>query len=286
MYEPINGEEAYLQCLKTILHTGVLIDNRTGVPHWAVPHLTIHHDMSKGFPLLTTKKMAFKAIRVELEGFLQGITSKSWFQERGCHIWDEWCNPTKVPEGLSEDERKAFMKQEDDLGPVYGSQWRQFNGDPEADQVKAIINKLKSDPLDRRMVCSAWNPAVLHEQAIPPCHFAWHLTVIKDTLNLCWMQRSVDFVLGAPFNLASYGLLLHLLAKEAGLKEGRLTGFLSNCHIYENHTEAAIKQVKRHPLALPQITTEPFTGVLDWTHKDTKVVNYKSHPKIVAEIAV
>lgn len=281
-----NGEIEYLNCLETVLTEGKLIPNRTGISALTVPHLTIQHDMSDGFPLLTTKKMAFKTIRVELEGFLQGITNKRWFQERGCRIWNEWCNPTKVPEGLSDEERKAFMLQENDLGPIYGYQWRSFNGDSSADQVKAVVETLKTDPQDRRMLCSAWNPLALAEQALPPCHLSWHLTVINDTLNLCWLQRSVDAFLGLPFNLASYGLLLHLLAKEAGLKEGRLTGFLSNVHIYENHVAVAEEQLKREPFGPPQVETSNFTSIFDWTHKDTKVIGYKCHPALKAEIAV
>lgn len=281
-----NGEIEYLNCLETVLTEGKLIPNRTGISALTVPHLTIQHDMSDGFPLLTTKKMAFKAIRVELEGFLRGVTDKTWFQERGCRIWNEWCNPTKIPNDLSDEDRKAFMAKEADLGPIYGAQWRAFNGDASADQLKAIVKTLKTNPLDRRMLCLSWNPLALSEQSLPACHVLWHLTVIEDALHLCWMQRSCDLVLGIPFNLASYGLLLHLLAKEAKLKEGRLTGFLSNVHIYENHVTVAEEQLKREPFRPPQVETSNFTSIFDWTHKDTKVIEYKCHPALKAEIAV
>jgi len=282
-----NGELGYLQALRDILSEGILTDNRTGVKAYTVPHLMIQHDMQLGFPLLTTKKMAFKAIRVELEGFIKGITDKSWFQERGCHIWDEWCNPLLVKEITHPDVKKKTQLTETDLGPIYGSQWRKFNGSirPEADQLYRITNMLKTNLLDRRMVCSAWNPLVLDEQALPPCHVLWHVFVTGMKLHLCWFQRSCDFFLGVPFNLASYGLLLHLLAKEAGLEEGQLSGFFSNAHIYENHVDAVKEQLSRKPFDFPKIETD-FTSIFHWTYDKTKVVNYKSCPAIKAEIAI
>lgn len=281
-------EKQYLQALSFILETGEKIPNRTGIAAYTVPHLTLHHDMSQGFPLLTTKKMAFKTIKVELEGFIKGIRDKRWFQERGCHIWDQWANPKKVPAGLSSEEKKMYQAQENDLGPIYGCQWRAFNGSeaPEADQLKTIVSTLKTNPQDRRMVCSAWNPLHLGEQALPPCHVLWHVTVINDKLHLCFFQRSVDFFLGCPFNLSSYALLLHLLSKEIGLKEGQLTAFLSNCHVYENHIEAVEEQLRRTPYQLPLISTNEFTSIFEWDHLKTKVLGYKYYPKISAEVAI
>jgi thymidylate synthase len=281
----VNGEIQYLDILRTILEKGTLVPNRTGISAHTVPHMMIQHDMSLGFPLLTTKKMAWKTIKVELEGFIKGITDKKWFQERGCHIWDEWCNPKLIPAGLSDEERKKFQLNESRLGAVYGSQWRNFNGQG-YDQLNSIIETLKKSPLDRRMLCSGWNPLALDEQALPPCHVLFHLTVIGNILNLCWFQRSVDVQLGLPFNLASYGILLHLLAKEAGLREGTLTGFLSNCHIYENHVEGTKIQLSRIPLPLPQIETTKFTSTLGWEAQDTILKNYFSHDKISFEIAI
>jgi len=283
-----NGELSYLQALRDILSEGILTDNRTGVRAYTVPHLMIQHDMQLGFPLLTTKKMAFKAIRVELEGFIKGITDKYWFQERGCHIWDEWCNPWRVINILDPIVKKRAALVEPDLGPIYGSQWRAFDSSilPEADQLYSIVKMLKTNPLDRRMVCSAWNPLVLNQQALPPCHVLWHVFVTGGKLHLCWFQRSCDFFLGESFNLASYGLLLHLLAKEAGLEEGQLTGFLSNCHIYENHVDAVKEQLSRKPFDFPKIETKNFTSIFDWTHDQSSVTNYKYHPAIKAEIAI
>jgi len=213
-----NGEVEYLKLIKEILDEGILSSNRTGIRAYTVPHMMLTHNMQLGFPLLTTKKMAWKSIRVELEGFIKGITDKRWYQERGCHIWDEWCNPERLPVGLNNEQRKAYQLQEAELGPIYGAQWRNYNNQG-YDQLKVIVDKLKSDPTDRRMVCVAWNPLVLQQQALPPCHYTWQVTVTGDYLNLCWGQRSCDFLLGVPFNIASYGLLLHLQIGRASCRE-------------------------------------------------------------------
>lgn len=274
--------KSYLEALKTVLEEGELTPNRTGVAAYVYPHLTIRHDMKHGFPLLTTKKMAWKSIKVELEFFIKGLTDKRWLQERGCHIWDEWCNPSKIPPGIFD--KKKFQLEEPDLGKVYGYQWRQFNGI--ADQLANIIYDLKNNPTSRQMVCSAWNPNQIGEQALPPCHVMWHVFTTGKKLHLSWFQRSVDGFLGLPFNIASYGLLLHLLCKECEFEPGILTGFLSNAHIYENHVDAAKEQLSRSPFPLPKIETNKFTSIFDWTYKDTDLVDYQSHPKISADIAI
>lgn len=283
-----NSEVQYLNIIKRILSGGVKTPNRTGIDALTVPHVMIQHDMAEGFPLLTTKKMAWKVMKVELEGFIKGINSKRWFQERGCHIWDEWATPSKIAKNLSDEDRKKAQLAEDDLGPIYGVQWRSFNGikDDSADQLKTIVNTLKKDPNNRRMVCSAFNPLQLDQMALPPCHLLWNLTVINYTVNLCFFMRSVDVGLGLPFNLSSYSLLLHLLAKEANLKEGIVTGFLSNVHIYENQIDGLKEQIKRSPYPYPKIETQHFTTIFDWQYSDTKLIDYKSHEKISLPIAV
>lgn len=280
-----NGEIEYLKLLKTILDDGTLVPNRTGISAYTIPHMMIQHDMATGFPLLTTKKMAWKMIRVELEGFIKGITDKRWYQEHGCTIWDEWCNPKLIPKGLTDSERKQFQLQEAKLGPIYGASWRNFNNQG-YDQLQVIVNTLKTNPYDRRMVCTAWNPLVLDEQALPPCHYAWQVIVTNDTLHLSWNQRSIDFLLGLPFNIASYGLLLHLLCKETGYKPGMLTGFLGHCHIYENHVAGARLQLERTPYSSPTVETAEFKSIFEWDYKQTKVVGYQSHEKISLEVAV
>jgi len=145
---------------------------------------------------------------------------------------------------------------------------------------------LKKDPTDRRMIVSAWNPVDLPHMALPPCHFCFQVTVINGKLNLLWSQRSIDVALGLPFNIASYGLLLHLLAKQSGFEEGRLIGFLADTHIYVNHKEGLKEQLSRKTMKLPSIKTEPFTSIYDWKYEDSKVQDYEHHPRIAFEVAV
>jgi thymidylate synthase len=289
--------DGYLSIVKRILEQGEWKDNRTGVRTLAVAGAIFEHDMSKGFPLLTTKKVPFKNIASELEFFVKGITDKRWLQERNNHIWDEWANPQKAKYGHTEEDKKRMLE-ERDLGPIYGFQWRHFNADygdyqtnyegKGVDQIAKLVDKLKTDPNDRRMIVSAWNPIQIPMMGLPPCHYSFQVTVINGKLNLLWNQRSVDTMLGLPFNIASYALLLHLLAREAKLKEGRLVGFLADVHIYENHLEGAKEQLSRDPnkYKLPAIKTENFRSIFDWSFTDTKLENYESYPGIKFEIAV
>ena len=287
--------KAYLDIVKNILENGIHKKDRTGVGTKGVSGERFQHDMSKGFPLLTTKKMAYKSVKVELEGFIKGITDKKWYQERGCNIWNEWCNPKKVSYGL-DDETQQKMQEEKDLGSIYGFQWRHWNAPYQdektnyenkgIDQLEQMVEKLRKNPSDRRNIVSAWNPEQISQMALPPCHLLYQVLVQEDKLDLIWYQRSVDTMLGLPFNIASYATMLHLLAKESGLKEGTLTGFLGDTHIYVNHLENAEEQTKREPMQLPKIETEQFTSLFNWKYDDTKLVNYQSHPKIEFPIAV
>jgi thymidylate synthase len=291
----------YKALLQNIYDNGIDSDNRTGILSKTLPSATITHDMSKGFPLLTIKKVPFKTMAVELEGFIKGITSKKWFQDRNCHIWDEWCNPEKVPYG-NDDETKQKMLEEDDLGLIYGSQWRDFHV-PNAvenygaeggfyrsrgiDQLKNIINTLQKNPQDRRMICSAWNPLALPFQALPPCHVMFQVSVLGNKLNLSWFQRSVDVPLGLPFNIASYGLLLHLLAKIYEFEEGILTGFLNNVHFYENQMEGAQEILGRNTnYSLPSIETKQCGSLFDWEHSLSSLKDYSCLPTVKMPIAV
>lgn len=289
--------QSYLNIVRRVLEQGEQKSNRTGVDTIAVAGAYFEHDMSTGFPLLTTKKMPFKVIASELEFFIKGLTDKQWLKDRNNHIWDEWASPKKAPYGHDEASKKR-MAEERDLGPIYGFQWRHFNADytnysddytnKGVDQLKRVIETIKTNPGDRRMIVSAWNPVKLSEMALPPCHYAFQVTVINGKLNLLWNQRSVDTMLGLPFNIASYAILLHLLAKETGLKEGKLVGFLADVHIYVNHIDGAKEQLTRDPNLYPlcQIQTDNFTSIFDWKYDDSTISNYQSHPKIAFEIAV
>ena len=287
--------KAYLDIVRTILEKGALKKNRTGVDSLAIPGAMFEHEMAEGFPLLTTKTVPLRLVASELEFFIKGITDKQWLIERNNHIWDEWCSPDKVPYGHDEESKKK-MKEERDLGPIYGFQWRNFGAEYDShdrppkssgvDQLKKVIEKLKSDPADRRMIVMAWNPAHLHHMALPPCHYSFQVTVIGGRLNLLWNQRSVGVALWLPFNIASYALLLHLLARETGFRECRLVGFLADTHIYVNHVEGLKEQLSRQPKPLPKLTTHNFTSLFEWKHEDSKAEGYEPYPKIRFEVAV
>ncbi len=293
---PFDADVSYTTIVSNILARGELKENRTSISAITIPGAIFQHDMSLGFPLITTKKMPFKVIATELEFFIKGLTDKYWLQSRNCHIWDEWASPAKVRYGHDE-ETKRKMSIERDLGPIYGFQWRHFNASYEGynedysgkgvDQLENVVKKLKNDPSDRRMIVSAWNPQQIYAMALPPCHYSFQITVINKTIHLLWNQRSVDTMIGLPFNIASYGILLHLLAKESNLKEGILTGFLGDVHIYQNHIEGAKKQIERDIIhELPTIKTEKFSSIFNWEASDTTIHNYTSYPSIKFDIAV
>lgn len=306
----------YLQIIKNVLNNGVAkqatrLDNNGNV--LPVENGTIgtfcevfRHDMSHGFPLTTLRKMPWKSVRVELEGFIKGITDKTWYQERGCKFWDEWANPVKVAREYHYQLRscldigetpltlKEVQEQETDLGPIYGYQWRAFgetypcsseNGINNGfDQLKSIVEKLKTNPYDRRMVCSAWNPNQMHMAALPACHVLHQVVVYGNKLNLIWFQRSCDLTHGVPANIASYALLLLLYCEESGLEAGELVGILSDCHIYENTIDSAKKLIEREEKELPIVKikrkeNENFS-IFNWSFNDVETIGYDPHPPI------
>lgn len=289
--------KSYLDIVQNVLKNGKKVQTRQGWDAYTIAGAMFEHDMSLGFPLLTTKKTPFRLIATELQFFINGITDKNWLIERNNHIWDEWANPKKAPYGHDQASKKKMLE-ERDLGPIYGFQWRHFNALYDSydsnytgqgiDQLKKLIETLKTNPRDRRMIVNSWNPNQLEEMALPPCHYSFQITTIGNKLNLLWNQRSVDTMLGLPFNIASYGLLLHLLAKETGLKEGKLVGFLADVHLFENHVEGAKEQLRRDSkkFALPQIETKNWKSIFDWHSDDTELLNYESYPRILFEIAV
>lgn len=281
----MNIEKQYLELLENVLKKGTVKKNRTGTSAITYIPTMVQHDMSEGFPLITTKKMGVKSISAELEFFIKGLTDKQWLKDRKCYIWNEWCNPSKVPPILTDAETKEFQLNENDLGKVYGYQWRNFNSE-DYDQLQVVIDTLKSDPDNRRMVCSAWNPLQFSEMALPPCHVMWGVQVLDGKLNLWWNQRSVDLFLGLPYNIASYAILLKLLAKEAGLGEGVLTGFLSDIHIYENHVDQVNEQLSRERRELPKLNITNFNGIFNWEYTDVELTDYNPHSSIKAPIAV
>lgn len=265
----------YLDIVHDTLTNGVWKETRTDLRAMTTFGQVFRHDMAEGFPLLTTKRMAFKSMWTELEGFIKGITSKLWYTDRGCNIWNSWSNPLGY--------------NDNDLGPIYGYQWRHFNQVYDEndngcweryDQLDTIINTLKNDPDDRRMVCSAWNPVQMDRMALPPCHVLWNVVVLNNKLNLVWHQRSCDLMLGVPFNIASYATLLLLLAKEASLEPGVLQATFADCHIYDNQIGGAREQLSRSPRTLPYVDIGDHSSIYNWDSSNVALMNYLPHSKI------
>lgn len=282
-------DEKYLELANDIVQNGTVKPNRTGTDTISISGAMIKHNMADGFPLLTTKRVYYKAMVVELEGFLKGITSKDWYQSKGCNIWNEWCNPAVVPNNLKGQEYKDFCLNENDLGVIYGSQWRNFNRE-DYDQLQVVLDTLQSNPNDRRMIVSAWNPLVLNEQALPPCHVLWHVIVRDGFLDLIWYQRSVDVFLGLPFNIASYGLLLELLCKQTGFKPGILTGMLGDTHLYVNHLEQIKEQTANLPNQKKLPTLKISDDMTDVKHfdsiEDLELIDYRHCGIIRGAVAI
>lgn len=288
----------YIEILKEILNEGYLEKNRTKVPAYTIPSAYIKHDMKDGFPLLTTRKIPYNSVKVELEGFIKGINNKQWYKERGCKYWNQWCNPKKVPYNTDE-ETKRKMEAESDLGIIYGVNWREFGVPVEVDennyvlqytvdQLKNIVDELKSNSSDRRMLCLSWNPLSLDYAALPACHVLWRVMLINNKLHLTWFQRSVDYILGLPSNMASYATLLNLLCAESGYLPGTVTAHLDCVHVYEPHVENANYMLSECNLVTPapKIETEYFKSIYDWKYNDTKLSGYTPQMNLKFEVVV
>lgn len=259
----------YLDILQDIMDNGQDADNRTGVYARKVFGRQMHFDLSKGFPLVTTKKVFLKGIIHELIWLLSGNTNIKYLTDNNVHIWDEWAD------------------KDGNLGPVYGAQWRNFNGQG-IDQIKDVIERIKKNPQDRRLIVTAWNPAQIDQMALPPCHCFFQFDVTPDgRLNCQLYQRSCDMFLGVPFNIASYSLLTIMMAQVCGLKAGEFVHTLGNAHIYNNHFEQVKLQLSRTPYPLPQMKINPAVkDIFDFKFEDFELVNYQCHPAIKGEVAV
>lgn len=259
----------YLDILQDIMDNGQDADNRTGVYARKVFGRQMHFDLSKGFPLVTTKKVFLKGIIHELIWLLSGNTNIKYLTDNNVHIWDEWAD------------------KDGNLGPVYGAQWRNFNGQG-IDQIKDVIDRIKKNPQDRRLIVTAWNPAQIDQMALPPCHCFFQFDVTPDgRLNCQLYQRSCDMFLGVPFNIASYSLLTMMMAQVCGLKPGEFVHTLGNAHIYNNHFEQVKLQLSRTPYPLPQMKINPAVkDIFDFKFEDFELVNYQCHPAIKGEVAV
>jgi thymidylate synthase len=263
-------EWQYLNLLRDILENGVRRDDRTGTGTLGVFGRQMRFDLSKGFPLLTTKKLHTRSIFIELLWFLRGETNIAWLKDSGVSIWDEWADANG------------------DLGPVYGKQWRSWaapNGQS-IDQIQKLIHGLKTNPNSRRHIVSAWNPADVDDMALPPCHCLFQFFVAEGKLSCQLYQRSADVFLGVPFNIASYALLTHMLAKVVGLEPGDFVHTFGDAHLYLNHLEQAELQLSRAPLPLPTLTVADKDDLFGFELSDFVLNDYQSWPHIKAAVAV
>lgn len=261
----------YLDLLSHVLETGVDRSDRTGTGTRSVFGYQMRFDLAAGFPLLTTKKLHLRSIIYELLWFLRGETNIKWLKENGVSIWDEWAD------------------KDGDLGPVYGYQWRSWPA-PDGrhiDQITNLLDMIRKNPDSRRLIVSAWNPALVDEMALPPCHCLFQFYVAEGKLSCQLYQRSADIFLGVPFNIASYALLTMMVAQVTGLKVGEFVHTFGDAHIYSNHFEQAKEQLSRTPGALPTMKiNEQVKDLFAFRFEDFTLENYVSQPHIKAPIAV
>ena len=261
----------YLDILNRILTEGTQKGDRTGTGTISIFGTQSRYNLDDWFPLLTTKKLHLKSIIYELLWFLRGDTNVHWLQERGVRIWNEWAD------------------ENGELGPVYGHQWRSwpdYNGGV-IDQIQQVVDQLKTNPDSRRMIVSAWNVAEVNKMALPPCHTIFQFYVADGRLSLQLYQRSADTFLGVPFNIASYALLLQMMAQVTGLKAGDFIHTTGDTHLYLNHIEQAKLQLTREPRPLPVMKINPdVKSIFDFQYEDFELVGYDPHPHIKAEVSV
>lgn len=263
--------QIYLDLLRQIMDEGVSRSDRTGVGTRGIFGAQIRMDLSKGFPLLTTKRLHLKSIIYELLWFLRGDTNVRYLQEHGVRIWDEWAD------------------EKGDLGPVYGKQWRSWDrGDGQTiDQIARAVHLIKHDPHSRRIIVNAWNVGELEQMALSPCHCLFQFHVAEGELNCQLYQRSADVFLGVPFNIASYALLTMMMAQVCGLQPGEFVHTFGDLHLYNNHIEQAEEQLSREPKSLPTMLINPGVQSIDsYQYEDFELVDYHPYPSIKAPVAV
>ena len=263
-------DRQYEDLLARVMAEGVAKGDRTGTGTRSVFGAQLRYDLSRGFPLITTKRVHLKSVVGELLWFLSGSSNVGWLQEHGIRIWNEWAD------------------EDGELGPVYGVQWRSWNAGEgtRIDQISNVLETLRTDPDSRRMVVSAWNVGDLPRMALEPCHAFFQLYVADGRLSLQLYQRSADMFLGVPFNIASYSLLTHMFAQQAGLQVGDFIWTGGDCHIYSNHTEQVAEQLSREPYPFPRLELAKAPSMFDYSFDDVSVEGYQHHPTIKAPVAV
>lgn len=262
--------QPYLDLLSNVIKYGVEKEDRTGTGTKSIFGWQMRYDLSKGFPLLTTKKLHFKSIAYELLWFIKGNTNIKFLNDNGISIWDEWAD------------------EKGELGPVYGKQWRSWpkiNGGF-IDQLLDAIKEIRNNPDSRRIIVSAWNPEFIKDMALPPCHCLFQFYVAKGRLSCQLYQRSADIFLGVPFNIASYSLLTEMIAKVCKLNIGDFIITLGDAHLYNNHLDQAIEQIKRKTRPLPKLEINVRKEIEDYVYNDFKIINYNPHPHISGKVAV
>lgn len=261
----------YLDLMRHVRDNGTIKSDRTGTGTTSVFGYQMRFDLSEGFPMVTTKKLHLRSILHELLWFLKGDTNIKYLQENGVSIWNEWADKNG------------------ELGPVYGSQWRSWptaNGE-HIDQISQIVEQIKNTPDSRRIIVSAWNVGEVNNMALPPCHAFFQFYVADGKLSCQLYQRSADIFLGVPFNIASYALLVHMMAQVCDLKVGDFVHTLGDAHLYSNHMEQVDLQISRNPLPLPSLKLNPdIKSIFDFKFDDFEVVDYESHEHIKAPVAV
>ncbi len=262
---------AYLDLMHHVQSQGTYKSDRTGTGTYSVFGYQMRYNLQQGFPLVTTKKVHLRSIIHELLWFLKGDTNIAYLKENGVSIWDEWAD------------------EQGNLGPVYGYQWRSWpkNDGGFVDQISNLIEEIKTNPDSRRLLVSAWNPALVDEMALPPCHCLFQFYVADGRLSCQLYQRSADIFLGVPFNIASYALLTHMVAQVCGLEVGDFVHTLGDAHLYSNHLEQTDLQLSRKPFALPQLKLNPeINDLFAFTFDDISIENYQCHDLIKAPVAV
>lgn len=260
----------YEDLLRLVLETGTPKGDRTGTGTRALFGHQLRYDLSEGFPLITTKRVHFKSVAYELLWFLRGDSNIGYLHDHGVTIWDEWAD------------------HDGELGPVYGVQWRSWPT-PDGrhiDQISQSLETLRNNPNSRRNIVSAWNVSELDNMALPPCHLLFQFFVADGKLSCQLYQRSADLFLGVPFNIASYSLLTHMMAQQAGLEVGEFIWTGGDCHIYDNHVEQVTEQLSRDPYPYPELRLHKADSIFDYRYEDFELVDYKHHPGIKAPVAV
>lgn len=260
----------YEDLLRDTFDHGVHKTDRTGTGTRSVFGRQLRYDLSQGFPLITTKRVHFKSIAIELLWFLRGESNVAYLRDNGVTIWDEWADAAG------------------ELGPVYGVQWRSWPtpSGGQIDQISEVIEQIRTNPDSRRLIVSAWNPADIPNMALAPCHALFQFYVADGRLSCQLYQRSADLFLGVPFNIASYALLTHLIAQQTGLEVGDFVWTGGDCHIYDNHVDQVSEQLTRFPFPLPTVRIRQAASIFDYTFDDFEIVDYEHHPAIKGAVAV